>query len=83
MGALVVIITLCHLGWRGVLSDLVSLVRALGLWLIDIFPSPSDVLQVPDAILWRGVALLDVVVLVFPPSEVVFEGVLVLGARLC
>ena len=55
----------------------------LGLWLLSIFLSPSDVLQVPDAILWRDVAFLDVVVLVFPPSEVVFEGVLVLGARLC
>ena len=49
----------------------------------DLSLSPSDVLQVPDALSWRIVALSDVVVRVFPPSDVLQEGVLVLGALMC
>ena len=70
MGASVVSVTLCHLGLRGVLYELVSMVRSLGLWLLDTLLSPSGVLQVPEALSWRVFALLAVVVLVFPPLEV-------------
>ena len=70
MGASVVSMPLCHLGQRGVFSELVSVVRALGLWLLVLLLSPSDVLQVPDELSWRVFAFLAVVVLVFPPPEV-------------
>ena len=83
MGASVVSVPLCHLGSRGVFSELVSVVRALGLWLLVLLLSPSDVLQVPESLSWMVVALLTVVVLVFPPSEVAQEVMLVLGERLC
>ena len=62
-------------------SELVSLVHALGLWLLGFLLSPSDMLQVPEALLWRVVAFSYVVVLMFPPLEVAQEVVLVLGSR--
>ena len=66
-----------------VFSEFVSVVRDLGLCLLDLYLSPSDVLQVPDALSLRVVALSAVVVVVFPPSEVSQGGVLVLGAHPC
>ena len=65
------------------MSEFVSVVRALGLWLLDLILSPTDMLQVPVALSWQVVAFSDVVVLVFPRSEVAQEVVLVLGARPC
>ena len=58
---------------------------ALGLWLLSLFLSPSDVLQVLETLLWNVVAFSSeaVVVLVFTTSYVMQEGVLVLGARTC
>ena len=83
MGESVVSVPLFHLGRHGVLSELFSVVRTLGLWLLDLLLSPSDVLQVPEALSLRVVALLAVVVLVFPPSEVAQEVVLVLRLQMC
>ena len=85
MGTSVVNLPLCHLGWRRVLYSLVDVVRALGSWWLSLLLSPSDVAQVPEALLWRFVVLsyVDVVVLVFPTSEVAQGGILVLVARPC
>ena len=49
------------------------------------FLSPSDVLQVPEALSWRVVMFSSaaMVVLVFLPSEVAQEGVLMCGECLC
>ena len=76
-------VPLYNLEWHEIFSELVSVVRALGLWLLDIFLSPSDVVQVPDALPWRVVTFSAVVVLVFPPSEFAQEGAMVLGAWPC
>ena len=67
------------------MSDLVAVVRALGSWLLSLFLSPPDVAQIPEALSWQFFVLSSVAVvgLVFPPSEVAHEGVLVLGARMC
>ena len=59
------IITLCHLGWRGVLSGVVASLCALVLWWFFILCSPSDVAQVPEVLSWR--------VVVFYPSAVVVQ----------
>ena len=72
MGASVVSMNICHLVLRGVLSDLVAVVRALGLWLLSLFILPSEMLWILEALLWLVVALSSaaVVVLVFPTSGV-------------
>ena len=67
MGASVVSVLLCHLGRRGVLYELVSVVRAMGLWLLDLSLYPSEVLQVPDALSWKVVAFSAAEVLMFSP----------------
>ena len=74
MGAVSVVLPMCHMGWCGVPSRAVSFLHALGILRFLSWCSISDMVQVPEAWLCWVVFPFSVVIQMFVPTSEVAQG---------